>query len=39
MKKAGKVIAYILIALILVGAILVILKFTNNGTTEFKTFM
>lgn len=38
MKKAGKVIAYILIALLLVGAILVILKFTNNGTTEFKTF-
>lgn len=38
MKKAGKVIALILVALLLVGAIGIILKFTNNGTTEFKTF-
>lgn len=38
MKKAGKVIAFILVALLLVGAIGIILKFTNNGTTEFKTF-
>lgn len=38
MKTAGKVIVFILIALVLVGAIGIILKFTNNGTTEFKTF-
>lgn len=38
MRKAGKIIAFVLIALLLVGAIGMILKFTNNGTTEFKTF-
>lgn len=38
MKKAGKIIVFILIAVVLVGAIGIILKFTNNGTTEFKTF-
>ena len=38
MNKAGKVIVFLLIALVLVGAIGIILKFTNNGTTAFKTF-
>lgn len=37
-KTVAKIIAYILIALLLVGAIGIILKFTNYGTTEFKTF-
>lgn len=38
MKKASKTITYILIILLLVGAIAVFFKFTNGGTTGFKTF-
>lgn len=38
MKKAGKIIAYVLIVVLLIGAIGLIFKFTNGGTTDFKTF-
>jgi len=38
MKKVGKVITYILIVLLLIGIIGFVFKFTNGGTTDFKTF-
>lgn len=37
-KKAGRVIAWILLILLLVLGIALILRFTNNGTDTFKTF-
>lgn len=37
-KKFWKIVAWILIILLLIGAIAIILRFTNNGTDEFKTF-
>lgn len=38
MKKAAKIIAYVLIVLAIVGVIGVIAKFTNGFTSDFKTF-
>lgn len=38
MKKIGTIIAYVLILLVLAGAIGAVVVFTNGGTTEFKTF-
>lgn len=38
MKKASKIIAYVLIVLAIVGVIGVIAKFTNGFTSDFKTF-
>lgn len=38
MKNVGKIITYILIVLLLVGTVGIVIKFTNGGTTDFKTF-
>lgn len=37
-KKIGKIIAWVLILLLLIGLFVFLLKFTDGGTGEFKTF-
>lgn len=38
MKTFAKIITYVLLILILLGAVGLVYKFTNGGTTNFKTF-
>ena len=37
-KKIAKILAWILIVLLIAGLIGIVLRFTNNGTEDFKTF-